>query len=180
MLPIMDGEEGEEMKEVVERNDVAAPAKFPGEDGEEETFVVGRQSKTDEEKEEEIGTDAVEAVEGPVLGFGMSIFFRCKLAIPAAALLLSVLAAGEHWWNSELECTGALVGNSHHQQQPPIPLGGPQGNVYEWVVARTASDAWTWPGSHLRPACTKFKSACSTAGGQAGWCTCRSRNEKGT
>lgn len=74
MLPIMDGEEGEEMKEVVERNDVAAPAKFPGEDGEEETFVVGRQSKTDEEKEEEIGTDAVEAVEGPVLGFGMSIF----------------------------------------------------------------------------------------------------------
>lgn len=55
MLPIMDGEEGEEMKEVVERNDVAAPAKPPGEDGEKETFVlvVGRQSKTDEEKEAE-------------------------------------------------------------------------------------------------------------------------------
>ncbi len=81
MLPIMDGEEeGEEVKEVVERNDVAAPAMPPGEDGEKETFVlVGRQSKTDEEKEVEIGRDcAVEAVEGPVLGFGMSIFLRCK------------------------------------------------------------------------------------------------------
>jgi hypothetical protein len=80
MLPIMDGEEGEEMKEVVERNDVAAPAMPPGEDGEKETFVlVGRQSKTDEEKEVEIGRDcAVEAVEGPIRGFGMSIFLRCK------------------------------------------------------------------------------------------------------
>jgi hypothetical protein len=30
-----------------------------------------------------------------------------------------------------------LVGNSHYHQ-PPISLGGPHGNVYEWVVARMA------------------------------------------